>query len=318
MLLAYLRSFRYLSFTSVFGDVAVSLALLSVVIFGLIKQGGFSFQMSVQGKQWIHWGSIPNLLGPIGFCFAIHICLLPVAQSMQRPQNWAPVCYKSYTFITLLNAIFAMLGFAIFADDIQDPCTDNVQGAGGEVGKVVLGGVKLLFASALLFTIPMVLAAGREIIETWAVAQYKSMGCNKKSAAHSKHGKGGHEYKSMQHGGASPSISGRDDPRISNPGEEEGDEDDADTSMFSGVEMVRNVVRTILVLMLPLIKSGVPDVSTMSTMSTIPCLRSALTHSRTQLTLLPLAVWRYGEPGRQYLLFLHRPGAAASHVHLHF
>jgi amino acid permease len=267
LMLAYLRSFRLLSFTSIYGDVSVSLALLSVIIFGLIEEGGFTFKMSVQGNPGIHLSAIPTLLGPIGFCFAVHICLLPVAQSMQHPENWGKVCYKAYTVLTLINAVFAMMVFAIFADDIKDPCTDNVKGAGGEAGKVVLSGVKLLFASALLFTIPMVLAAGREIVETYAVKQYESMGCTKRK----KGGNKGNEYKSMQHNGASPAMNTRrlpsDDPRISNPESEDDSDKEEEAGMFSGVEMVRNIVRTILVLALPLIKSAVPDVSRCTCMS---------------------------------------------------
>ena len=49
LMLAYLRSFRYLSFTSIYGDISVTAALLSVVIFGLIKEKGFTFDMSTDG-----------------------------------------------------------------------------------------------------------------------------------------------------------------------------------------------------------------------------------------------------------------------------
>ena len=67
--------------------------------------------------------------------------------------------------------------------------------------------------------------------------------------------------------------------------------------------MVRNLVRTLLVLSLPLIKSVVPKVRE----NQQRLISISLSHNHD-------AVWRHGELGRQRVLLHHGPGSAAAYV----
>jgi len=89
-----------------------------------------------------------------------------MAQSLSRdfeePQRFKGVVYSSYCFITFLNWLFALLCVMLFGDDpggMQNPITANLNKG------VVAQAIRVLLCFDLLFTIPMVLAVGREVIE---------------------------------------------------------------------------------------------------------------------------------------------------------
>jgi len=75
----------------------------------------------------------------------------------------------SYSFITALNLGFAVLCVCLFSEDakgIQNPVVDNLsKGTAAQ-------GVRVLLCLDLLFTIPMVLAVGREVVEGAVLAKY--------------------------------------------------------------------------------------------------------------------------------------------------
>jgi len=60
--------------------------------------------------------------------------------------------------------VFAAVTFAIFGVGIQDPCTSDLDFA-SQTNHNVFRTIQALFCLALIFTIPMVLAAGRELVE---------------------------------------------------------------------------------------------------------------------------------------------------------
>eukprot|EP00658_Telonema_sp_P-2_P033628 TRINITY_DN24642_c0_g1_i5.p1 TRINITY_DN24642_c0_g1~~TRINITY_DN24642_c0_g1_i5.p1 ORF type:complete len:246 (-),score=83.64 TRINITY_DN24642_c0_g1_i5:345-1082(-) len=90
----------------------------------------------------------------------------PMTQSLksdlERPKDWHFVAHVSYAFIGLLNLLFTVLAVCIFWDDdggIASPVTNNLGDGAGPTT------IKLLLCVDLLFTIPMIMAVGREVIE---------------------------------------------------------------------------------------------------------------------------------------------------------
>lgn len=74
-LLALLRSFRYLAFTSILGDVAVAAGLIGTIVIGIS-----SGQRLEPPPTDINFAELPRAAGNIAFLFLIHVVILPIAQ----------------------------------------------------------------------------------------------------------------------------------------------------------------------------------------------------------------------------------------------
>ena len=195
--LALLRSFRYLAFTSILGDIAVLAGLVGTVSFGIAQGASFTSPSSLPA---VHVAELPQAAGNIAFLFFIHAVILPIAQSM-RPasppstpsvpprvhadisvriiaadsgsdeedaapvRSFANVAWVSYAVITLGNVAFGGICYALFGERTAPNVVQNLQS-----GSRGVTAIQLLLCVDLLFTIPMVLAAGREICEGYAMA----------------------------------------------------------------------------------------------------------------------------------------------------
>jgi amino acid permease len=180
--LALMRSFRYLAFTSILGDIAVLAGLVGTVSFGIAQGASFTPPSELPA---VNLAGIPQAAGNIAFLFLIHAVLLPIAQSMRSAppaslevaaphvpaesatQSFASVAWSSYAVITLGNVAFGGVCYALFADSTLPNVIQNLQS--GSAGVL---SIQLLLCIDLLFTIPMVLAAGREICEGYAMASW--------------------------------------------------------------------------------------------------------------------------------------------------
>ena len=181
--LALLRSFKYLVFTSILGDVAVLLGLIGTIFIGVsngIKASPFAPVVpmmangttALQHLPAINWSTLPESAGSIAFLFCIHVVILPISQSLKGDANdsvashkkgFRCVTFSSYFCITLVNVFFGAACVCLFGLETQGNVLSNIA-ASGTYPSLVLT-IRVLLCIDLLFTIPMVLAAGREIIE---------------------------------------------------------------------------------------------------------------------------------------------------------
>jgi hypothetical protein len=156
--LVMLRDLVFLSFTALLGDVAVTVALIAVVAYGATTKH------VVWTVPLVNLRQLARCVGSVCFLFAIHIVVLPILNAMAAPERYARVTRRAFSFITALNACFGAVAYLLFAGDVANPVTDNLDG-GSRAAKLTLGAVKLLLCVDLLFTVPFVFAAGREIVE---------------------------------------------------------------------------------------------------------------------------------------------------------
>ena len=156
--LVMLRDLVFLSFTALLGDVAVTVALIAVVAYGATTKH------VVWTVPLVNLRQLARCVGSVCFLFAIHIVVLPILNAMAAPERYARVTRRAFSFITALNACFGAVAYLLFAGDVANPVTDNLDGS-SRMAKVTLGAVKLLLCVDLLFTVPFVFAAGREIVE---------------------------------------------------------------------------------------------------------------------------------------------------------
>jgi len=191
-LLALLRSFKYLAFTSILGDVAVAAGLIGTIAIG-VSNGHTPQAPAVKFDVQ----ELPRSAGSIAFLFLIHVVILPISQSMRdlpaaaaqgtalteslvsadletagaegscgaaRPRGFGSVAVVSYTLISVVNAGFGGLCVMMWGDDLEPNVLSNLPKNSGS------DAIQLLLCVDLLFTIPMILAAGREILEGAAMS----------------------------------------------------------------------------------------------------------------------------------------------------
>ena len=80
-LLSLLRSFKYIAFTSIIGDVAVLAGFAGVVIEGFMEH-----ELHLNTTTGLSRPEgIPEFIGTVAFCFAIHMVVLPMSQSLRPP-----------------------------------------------------------------------------------------------------------------------------------------------------------------------------------------------------------------------------------------
>ena len=167
---SFLRTLKVLTYTSFFGNLLVLTGCFCVLVLGIIR---YHKEVTLD-HNFVEWKTLPRYVGGNTFLFAIHVVTLPLMQQMENQngnQNKRDAISRSYMFITLFNAIFGSIGFLFFA---SSTCTnDQARAYAGPCDNIlssISGGslldfVKILVSVDLLFTIPLILAASRAVIE---------------------------------------------------------------------------------------------------------------------------------------------------------
>ena len=203
LLLSYTTNFKQLALTSILGDVSVILCCILIIIYGLNNDNNNDKSVLF---EIINVKTLPEYFGSVGFLFAIHIMILPILQQIKlsndddndnnnndnnennndnnndknnNTQNVdniillnerKKVINVAYLFITLFNAFFGFIGYNLYS---HSNCTNDITiGPCGNilnnlVGIIWCSPVKILLCIDLLFTIPIVLGASRELIESY-------------------------------------------------------------------------------------------------------------------------------------------------------
>lgn len=168
--LVLLRDYQKLSFTTGFGDICVLGGLIIVLIYGVYNCNITSNVKSMSNQDiYLKVESFTSFMGRVSFLFAIHIVVLPILQNMKDRRTFPSVIIVSYSIISIGNVLFGAVGFIVFANAM---CYDGITAIGPcsnilhnlQQG-TVLNVLKLLICFDLLFTVPLVLAAARELLE---------------------------------------------------------------------------------------------------------------------------------------------------------
>lgn len=167
--LSFLRTLKVLTYTSLIGNIAVFSGCIGVIIYGyFLYRADLTFN-----HNFVEWKTLPKYVGGNTFLFAIHVVILPIMQQMDGSDGSRKIKYVvtgSFSFITIFNALFGAVGFLLFASSkcsnvdnaYIGPC-DNI--LSNMSGGNVLDTVRILVCIDLLFTVPLILAASRVIIE---------------------------------------------------------------------------------------------------------------------------------------------------------
>jgi amino acid permease len=175
--LALLRSFKYLVFTSILGDVAVLVGLVGTLFIGFsngIKASPFKpvpaslhsvnyYSMNATSNSTleylpsVNWSTLPEAAGSIAFLFCIHVVVLPVSQSLRgvtvktQQKDFKCVIAASYISITLANAAFGAVCVCLFGLETQGNVLKNLASSGTYPTLVLI--IRILLCIDLLFTV---------------------------------------------------------------------------------------------------------------------------------------------------------------------
>eukprot|EP00656_Telonema_subtile_P041664 TRINITY_DN4690_c0_g1_i1.p1 TRINITY_DN4690_c0_g1~~TRINITY_DN4690_c0_g1_i1.p1 ORF type:complete len:517 (-),score=75.69 TRINITY_DN4690_c0_g1_i1:158-1708(-) len=162
--LVLLRSFAFVSITSLVGDIAVLSGLVTTIVYGATHR---ETNQSLGDFTAVKWGGIGGFIGPTAFLFAIHFLMIPFAHSLKEEASFRKVTAVTYSGITVINALFGAGCLYLFGDATAGNVVTNMADGTGAAQTYVLV-VKGLLCVDLLFTIPPVFASVRAVVEDTA------------------------------------------------------------------------------------------------------------------------------------------------------
>jgi proton-coupled amino acid transporter len=113
--LCLIRSYKYLSYTSILGDIALMSAVITVIVYGFLNETLVS-PMELPGFQW---KTYPKFFGAAAFLFCIHFLMLPIEQSMIESSKFTTSLNYSFLFVSILNIVFASMGYLFFKEKTE-------------------------------------------------------------------------------------------------------------------------------------------------------------------------------------------------------
>jgi len=122
--LALLRTFKYLAWSSVVGNIGVIAALVFVVVSGANQYGGMKDKVEPWDLPAYQAKTFPQFFGAASFLFAIHMIILPLSQSMgENEKDFDTVAYGSYSVLTFMNTVFGASCYMLFQEGTQPTIT---------------------------------------------------------------------------------------------------------------------------------------------------------------------------------------------------
>lgn len=160
--LLWINDNRLLATLCAVGNISVFAGYAVVIIYGLQHtqmNGSLSEVMEVAPPR-----AVSSFFSSISFLFAIHVVMLPIVQKMKVKRDAPKVISISYTIITFVNIFFAVLAVVLYFHDNsgKGPCDNILLNVSNGT---TLAAIKGFICVDLLFTIPMVMSAAREILE---------------------------------------------------------------------------------------------------------------------------------------------------------
>jgi amino acid permease len=150
VLLSWLRAYRFLAPTSIFGVLALALGLILVLVDGFETQ---TIQ-PISKYPLAQPATIPLFLGNAAFVYLIHVVVIPIEQSMQKRKDYPKAVACTTLLVTVGNMVFALLAYFLYGEAAQGNIIENIQpGVRDIIVKVAL--VIDLVATSALFLLPM-------------------------------------------------------------------------------------------------------------------------------------------------------------------
>lgn len=116
----------------------------------------------------VSWRSLARGFGPLSFMFCVHLVLFPVisaSQAFNRPFGFEVLTLLAFSIAFLVNAGFGA-AVLLFHRDVSSIVVDDISD-----GTLTVVATKLLLCVGIFSSYPLVLAAGRQIVENSLVPE---------------------------------------------------------------------------------------------------------------------------------------------------
>jgi len=165
IVLCWIRSFRFLAWTSVVGDVAFVVAQLTVYSDGLARNGlaaahgapgsgGPLVALRPPGSP-----GFGDFVGAAVFLYGISLFVLPMQAAMARPEEFLPAVGMAFGATLGVNMGVGLLGYAIWGAGVQAIVIENMAPSWYKTG------VRLLLVLDMTVSFPIVITPAREMLE---------------------------------------------------------------------------------------------------------------------------------------------------------
>lgn len=152
---ALMRSTKFLSYTSVLGNVGVVVVVVAIV-YGAFANGNFK---PINEYTAFRVKPFPSAFGLIGFIWACSTTVITVEKAMAKRSDFFKAFQIATHIVFISGSVFALILVAAFDQDTCDIIVLNL----GE-GAIAMT-AKIAIVLDLGFTYPLVLAPAREIVE---------------------------------------------------------------------------------------------------------------------------------------------------------
>jgi len=114
--LSWVRKIKSFSITSLIADVFILVGLIYILSFDIFK---ISAQGVAKDLLWINFESFPLLIGTAMFSFEGICLILPIAQSMKKPEQFTSVITWCIFTIGIVFIIIGAMGYMALGNDVS-------------------------------------------------------------------------------------------------------------------------------------------------------------------------------------------------------
>jgi len=163
--LSLIRNYSIFAFTSALGVFAVVGGIVVTLAYGILVDPGGGFAVAIDSIETLPmWPAslsqaFGGSFGTICYLFAINFLTFPVINSMKNVNEYNGAVSKAVSGVWIVNVIFSILALGFYREDTQDLVLANLDNG------PYLSALKLLLCVDLLFTFPIILSSGRQILE---------------------------------------------------------------------------------------------------------------------------------------------------------
>jgi len=163
------------------GALGVLAAIVSTCVYGFSVTPDF-FAAASHLKLFTSIPEMVDSLGVVIFLFSCHFAIFPIERNMKSRTGYADLVYQATWVVIAVETLFGILGYCFFAEETKLVVLDNVQsGVTSEI-------VRLFLVFDMVMSAPILLSAGREIVESWLQRVLSSDADGKEGAKEEKGG----------------------------------------------------------------------------------------------------------------------------------
>ncbi|KAL3800931.1 hypothetical protein ACHAWO_000064 [Cyclotella atomus] len=173
--LSLVRNYGVFAFTSALGVTAVLGGILVTLAYGILVDPGGGIVDALEAvtelRMWPESldDAFGGSFGTIAYLFCVNFLIFPIVNSMKNPaEEYNDSVGYAVSTVWIINLIFAIICLGFYGDQTQDLVLQNLDNG------PYLSALKILLCVDLLFTFPVVLSSGRQILEKALLASDES------------------------------------------------------------------------------------------------------------------------------------------------